>query len=171
MCHNVSRHRWRLLEWLHWLGYNALFGHITDRPVTVNQWWWYFLKTETEQTCRVVSLYQQGKGEGLRCCRSTCILDFIRLFNKNIVLHTLVFSASGLLAARTMIWLFCWHMWQRSVIGFITVSKGQYFLQIMVKVEYFTALTFSALDEASRYFCHTEYLVVLDGRSWHLLSL
>ena len=66
----------------------------------------------------------------------------------------MVFSTSGLLAALRTIVLFSWQVAHRSVMGFMTVRSGQYFLQMEVNVENFTTLT-AVCDEASTYTVHT----------------
>ena len=72
------------------------------------------------------------------------------------VRHTIDFSSSDLLAERIMALLFFWQSQHRSIMGFMTINFGRYFVHISQDV---------VPSLAMEYFAHTALFVVFEGRS------
>ena len=60
--------------------------------------------------------------------------------------------------------LFCWHVQQRSELGFVMMIWGRYVFQMLQNDLYLTTRAFSDTSDAL-YSSHIHSLVVFDGRS------
>ena len=71
---------------------------------------------------------------------------------------------SLLICWRSELWHYFWQSQHRSVMGFMTINFGRYFLHISQNVVYFANLKLVP-SLAVEYFTHTALFVVLEGMS------